>query len=106
MGKRLIMLWAIWSRDVEGSAEIRLRMRDKHQAYMKNPPVKVVVAGPLLNEARTKPDGSLFVVEADDRAAVEAFVANDPFNGAGVWRSIEIVPIRVSRVDLPTLTAR
>jgi uncharacterized protein len=103
--ERLIMLWAIWSRDVEGSAEIRSRMRNEHQAYMKSPPVKVVVAGPLQNDARTEPAGSLFVVEAADRATVEAFVANDPLNAAGVWRSTEIVPIRVSRVDLAALAA-
>src|SRR5665213_2931552 len=95
------MIWAIWSRDVEGSAEIRARVREKHKAFMSASRLKVVFAGPLISDAGTAPEGTLRVVEADDRATVEAFVANDPFNQAGVWRSTQITALRISRVDLP-----
>jgi uncharacterized protein YciI len=34
--------------------------------------------------------GSLFLVEAEDRATVEAFNRADPFNAAGIWERVTI----------------
>jgi uncharacterized protein YciI len=42
--------------------------------------------------------GSFFLYEADDIDAVRRFNANDPFNGAGIWKSVEIRPF-LKRVD-------
>ena len=43
-------------------------------------------------------DGSCFVLEADNLAAVEAFNSNDPFAKAGLWKTVSIRPFS-KRVD-------
>ena len=34
--------------------------------------------------------GSLFLVEAADRATVETFNRADPFHSAGIWENVQI----------------
>ncbi len=50
-----------------------------------------------MSEDRTQAVGSLFVIEAKDRAEAVAFNAQDPFHGLNLWTSIDIVPFTVSR---------
>jgi uncharacterized protein YciI len=38
--------------------------------------------------------GSMLVVDAEDRAQVEAFAASDPYRLAGLFDSVEIHPFR------------
>jgi uncharacterized protein YciI len=37
-------------------------------------------------------NGSLFIIEAEDIAAAEAFVADDPYNQAGLFETVVIRP--------------
>jgi uncharacterized protein YciI len=39
--------------------------------------------------------GSLIVMDLPDRAAVDAYLASEPFQTAGVWGSVEVHPLRV-----------
>jgi uncharacterized protein YciI len=57
-----------------------------------------IQSGPLLADDGTTMIGSLFIVDADDRDAVERFHATDPFFRAGVWGHVEIHPF-LKRVD-------
>ena len=59
--------------------------------------VDVVTAGPLVAEHGETPVGSLFIVEAKDRAAVEAFTRSDPYQVNNVWERIEIHYYRKKR---------
>ena len=59
--------------------------------------VAVLTAGPLVAEDGETPVGSLFIVEAKDRAAVEAFTRSDPYYVNGVWETIEIHYYRKKR---------
>ncbi len=52
--------------------------------------VKIVMSGPLTKDDGATPIGSHFVIEAPDRAAVEAFHRADPFFAAQVWEKTEI----------------
>jgi uncharacterized protein YciI len=54
----------------------------------------LLVAGPLLGEDGTSMIGSLLVVEFPDRAAVDRFVAADPYSKAGLFQSVSIRPFR------------
>jgi uncharacterized protein YciI len=42
--------------------------------------------------------GSFFLYEADDIAEVMRFNSSDPFNEAGIWRTVDIRPF-LKRVD-------
>ncbi len=64
--------------------ERRLAHYEAHKAYLGGPlPVQILISGPLLAEYGETMTGSLFIVEAPDRAAVDAFHAADPFRAAG-----------------------
>ena len=46
--------------------------------------------------ASGQPIGSLSILEAEDRAAVEAFVADDPYALAGLFATVEVKPWRIA----------
>ena len=52
--------------------------------------VQITTAGPLVAEDGETPVGSLFVVEAKDRTAVDAFTQSDPYHVNGVWQAVDV----------------
>jgi hypothetical protein len=44
--------------------------------------------------------GSLLIMDFADRAAAEAFAADDPYRKAGVFEGVDILPWRVTRGSL------
>jgi uncharacterized protein YciI len=77
--------------DRPDALERRLAARADHLAYVRERLAMVKLAGPFLNEA-SEMAGSMFVIEAPDRAAVEAFAAGDPYRAADVFERVEIWP--------------
>ena len=45
----------------------------------------MVTAGTLVADDGETPCGSIFVIDAKDRAAVDAFIRSDPYHVNGVW---------------------
>jgi uncharacterized protein YciI len=43
--------------------------------------------------------GSSCIVEFPDRAAVDAWLATDPYVTGDVWRKIEVRPFRCAQLD-------
>ena len=81
--------------DKPNSLDLRTATREAHLAYVRENLALVKVAGPMLDEADGMA-GSLFVMEAPDRAAVEAFNAADPYQRAGLFGQVEIRGFRAS----------
>jgi uncharacterized protein len=52
--------------------------------------VYVMTAGTLVAPDGETPVGSLFVLEAETRAAVDAFTASDPYHVNGVWQAVDV----------------
>ena len=52
--------------------------------------VSVTTAGTLVAPDGETPVGSLFVLEADNRAAIDAFTASDPYRIHGVWENLDV----------------
>jgi uncharacterized protein len=94
------MHFVIHCLDRSDALPTRLAHYDEHKAYLAAPPLRIVVCGPLLADDGETMIGSLFVVDADDRAAVDKFHRNDPFFAAGVWDedTVGIHPFRM-RID-------
>jgi len=87
------MLFAIHAVDRDGALDTRLSNYDAHKAFLSDTSpygVKIVMSGPLVADDGTTMIGSLFLVEADSRAAAEAFNAADPFHKAGIWDRVTI----------------
>ena len=81
--------------DKHDAVELRMATREAHLAYVRENLAIVKVAGPML-DADDGMAGSLFVMEAPDRAAVEAFNAADPYQKAGLFGQVEIRGFRAS----------
>lgn len=87
------MLFAIHACDHVGALDKRLANYDAHKAFLSDTSrfgVTIVMSGPLTADDGTTMIGSLFLIEAADRAAVEAFHHADPFFSAGIWDKVSI----------------
>ena len=87
------MLFVIHAKDKPGALATRLANYDAHKAFLSDTSphgVRIVMSGPLVADDETTMIGSLFVVEASDRATVERFNRADPFNVAGIWENVAI----------------
>lgn len=71
--------------------EARRRHLADHLAFLERNATAVQAAGPLRNAADGAPAGGLWVVEAADRARVEALVREDPFWPTGLRRSVRVL---------------
>ena len=87
------MLFVIYCKDKPGHLDLRIATRDAHLAHVDATDMDIRIAGPLLDEEENMV-GSMFVVEASNRDAVEAFSAADPYCQASLFESVEIHTFR------------
>ncbi|GAB4176823.1 MAG: hypothetical protein OHK0024_14310 [Thalassobaculales bacterium] len=81
----------------EGALDRRMAARDRHLEHIK-PLVaagNIVVGGAMLDDAG-RMVGSYVVCDFPDRAALDAWIAGDPYTTGDVWRKIEVTPIRIA----------
>ena len=83
------MQFVIYCVDKAASLELRMATRAAHLAYIDTATMKIVLAGPLLDDAGGM-RGSLFIVEAADVQAAQRFSAADPYRQAGLFERVEI----------------
>ncbi len=88
------MYFVLYCLDKSGHGQIRANNRDAHLAYLKEHRDSIVFAGPLLDDAGTGMIGSLLVMDFPDRAAVDRFLAGDPYSRAGLFASVRVSPWR------------
>ena len=87
------MLFVVHAMDRKDALPIRAKLWRAHRIHLDEAPrhgVEVVTAGPLVDDDGETPIGSLFIVDAKDRAALDAFTRSDPYLANGVWETIEI----------------
>lgn len=85
------MHYAIYCLDKPNSLEIRKANRDAHVAHLRAALGNIVIAGPLLSDGGDMV-GSLIVVDFADKAALDSFVADDPYAKAGLFQSVAVRP--------------
>lgn len=88
-----MMLYVLYCLDKPGASELRQANRPAHIKWAAAQSC-IRMAGPLLDESESTMIGSLFVIEADSRASVEALQASDPYTLAGLFQRVEIHPFR------------
>ncbi|HLZ66846.1 MAG TPA: YciI family protein [Aliidongia sp.] len=87
------MLFVIHAVDRPGALDTRLANYGAHKGFLDDVSrfgVEIVMSGPLVADDGETMIGSLFLIEAADRAAVERFHAADPFKAAGIWERVTI----------------
>ena len=81
--------------DKADSEELRLATREAHLGYFgEKVGTTVKLAGPMLSEDGARMIGSVFIIEAESRAEVEALNADDPYTRAGLFAKVTIHPFR------------
>jgi uncharacterized protein YciI len=81
------MNFVVLGRD-KADGEARARHRSDHLRYVESRQARIVYAGPLLEAGRMV--GSLFVFDVPDRAALDSYLAGDPYFNPGIFESVEI----------------
>ncbi|QLH41117.1 MAG: YciI family protein [Defluviicoccus sp.] len=89
------MHFVFYCRDKTGNEHVRTSNRSAHLDYLRATATRLLCAGPLLEDVDgTHMIGSLLVLDLPDRAAADAFAANDPYAKAGLFESVTIHPWR------------
>ena len=89
------MHFMVMGRDKEGAVEHRAATRQRHLAYYGDVQIKILLAGPLLDDGTGNPIGSMLVVEANDIEEVREMAQGDPYFIDGVFGSLEVMPMRL-----------
>ena len=87
------MFFVIHATDKPNSLQRRAKHYRDHRVHLDKSEVhgvSVLMAGPLVADDGETPVGSLFVLEAKDRSAVDAFTRTDPYSIHGIWDRVDI----------------
>jgi uncharacterized protein len=87
------MLYVVHALDKTDMLPVRAKHYRAHRVHLDKASdyaVDVVTAGTLLADDGETPVGSVFVIDAEDRAAVDAFAKSDPYHVNGVWGGLDI----------------
>jgi uncharacterized protein YciI len=76
----------------KGDGTLRKEERPAHLEFVSSRQRLIVFAGPLLEEGQMI--GSLFVFDVPDRAALDAYLAEDPYFTRPIFESVEIYESR------------
>lgn len=92
------MQFIVKAYDGPNMLEKRMEVRPRHLEGMKALGKQIICAGGLLDEeGRMK--GSALVMEFENRAALDAYISNEPYVVEGVWQKIEVETINVVLVN-------
>lgn len=78
--------------------EKRMAVRPRHLEGMKVLGEQIIAAGGLLDEDG-KMKGSALIMEFPDRAALNEYLAAEPYVVEGVWQKIVVEPMNVVLVN-------
>ncbi|MQX36089.1 YciI family protein [Roseospira navarrensis] len=88
------MLFAVYCLDKPNSKDLRLSTRAAHLEHAKAHTDSIRLGGPLLTDDGEGMVGSLLILDMPDKAAVEAFVRDDPYFQAGLFEAVLIRPFK------------
>lgn len=80
--------------DKPESQPVRIANRAAHLDFLRAKSDCIEVCGPLLSDDGQSMIGSMLIVQADDRAAAEKILAEDPYRKADLFSSVELRPWR------------
>ena len=83
------MQFMVKAYDGEGVLEKRMEARPAHLKRMEELGSKVICGGGILDE-EGKMKGSMLVVDFPDRAALDAWLKEEPYMTAQVWEKAEV----------------
>ncbi len=85
------MIYAVFFEDDDRHADKRAQHMAEHLSFLEANNEAISVAGPLKDSADGSPAGGLWLVTAENSAAVQALVEQDPFWPTGLRKAIRIM---------------
>ena len=92
------MQFIIKAYDGPNMLDKRMEVRPRHLDGMAKLGKQIICAGGLLDE-QGKMKGSALVIEFPDRAALDEYLAGEPYVIEGVWQKIEVEILNVVLVN-------
>ena len=86
------MLYIVLCKDFPKSSQLRASTRPEHLNYLDS--FKIRFAGPFMSDTTEEMIGSLIVLDVNSLEEAKKFAANDPYNQAGLFESVEIKPFK------------
>ncbi len=83
-------LYIITCVDKPHSLDLRLATRAAHLDYAQGWTDRMLVGGPLLSEDGEVMQGSMLILDVDDRAQIDEYLAGDPYYRAGLFESVTV----------------
>ena len=85
------MLFAIIANDKDpGGLQIRESTREAHLDYVKELAGKVKLAGPLMSDDGSYPNGTILVIDAEDLSDARSIALNDPYAKADLFETVAV----------------
>jgi uncharacterized protein len=84
------MIFVFVLMDRAGAADLRVRVRPEHKAYLAQVADRIAFAGPLVADDGETMIGSLIAIDFDSRAAATAWLRDEPFARAGLYASVQV----------------
>lgn len=84
--------------DRPDGAAIRQEFHPAHSAYLREHAGNILVRGPLRNDDDTQSLGSVLLLDMPDMDAARDFIANEPFNKAGLYENPMLTRWRFGRI--------
>lgn len=88
------MLFVVICTDKAGSQELRLSNRVAHLDYLRLNAEYIKSCGPFVTDDGATMNGSMLILEAENRGAAKAVLARDPYQAAGLFETVDIRPWR------------
>ena len=84
------MPYVIQTVDNPERSHLRVDVRDEHVAWLRDNVARLLAGGALLADDGGQGSGGLIILDTEDRAEAEAFIAEDPFSKAGLFQDVMI----------------
>jgi len=97
----LFVVHALDKKDILPTRAKHYRAHCVHLDQAEEHAVDVVTADTLVADDGETPLGSIIIVDAADRAMVDAFTRSDPYHVNGVWERVAIHRLHASAVNNP-----
>ena len=78
----------------EGAAERRQKAREPHLQHIRDTRSNILMGAAMLNEQGDM-TGSVMTLEFENREALDAWLADEPYVQDKVWATVEIIPCKV-----------
>ena len=84
------MPYVIITKDKPGQLALRNEVRAVHIDYLIANQHRLLAAGAQIEDDGSGGSGGVIIVDTDDRAEAEEFIANDPFTKAGLFADVKV----------------